>query len=86
MNFSAYYEEKINKINICFGESEQTEISLNIDISNNEYYDILKSISKGQAKCEIYIVSDGMKEMSMKKIFDTSMSKLNLSRQLARIK
>lgn len=86
MNFSSYYEEKINKINICFGESEQTEISLNIDISNNEYYDILKSISKGQARCEIYIVSDGMKEMSMKKIFDTSMSKLNLSRQLARIK
>lgn len=86
MNFSSYYEEKINKINICFGESEQTEISFNIDISNNEYYDILKSISQGQARCEIYIVSDGMKEMSMKKIFDTSMSKLNLSRQLSRIK
>ena len=83
---SSYYMSEINKINIYLGKDEQTEINFYIDVSNKEYLDILKSIVKGQAKCEIYIVSDGLKEISMKKVFDSNLSKLDLSRQLARIK
>mgnify|MGYP001467991597 CR=1 FL=1 len=85
LNISSYYMNDIKKMNIYLGKDEQTEINFNIDISNAEYLDILKSIANGESKCEIYIVSNGLRKISMKKLFDSTFSKLDLSRQLARI-
>lgn len=83
---SPYYERN-NCMNIYLESDKNANINLNFDIeiSNEKYLQALRLISEGQAKFEVYIVSNGLRTISTKRIFDSKNAKIELNRQLLRI-
>lgn len=71
-----------NKLIIDLSLYNKKNLAFTIDISNSKYVEILNDIVEGKAVCEIYVINDNLSDMSIKRILDSDMAKLQLSRQL----
>ncbi|AKN29958.1 hypothetical protein Ccar_03560 [Clostridium carboxidivorans P7] len=74
-----------NKLIVDLSLYNEKNLAFTIDLSNSEYIKILNDIVEGKAVCEIYVINDNLSDMSIKRILDSDMTKLQLSRQLRMI-